>query len=178
MGPGTLGMAIGGDLKSGYAMAGFSAIFITDAPWSYVPTSESLSEPCAQFRGDTTKPPEWNLATACVPKGTFQDGEEWELYGKFGYRIPGTRIFFLDMGVGVSHRKTADLYIFCTGPSSVDLGKDQCNKSEDFITWGEVTERYYPTGLVGLGISVRKDFLFNLDYHSRRGPILGMTWRF
>jgi hypothetical protein len=189
MGDGTMGVSAGGDFRFGYVLGGFSARFIDDFPWSYIPTRQSLTEPCENYKSADYYPVDPNdsskgeLAVDCDDtKGGFHDGEEWEIFGKLGWRVPRIPGLFLDLGAGISYQRTADLYIFCNGitvaPGLPESDWRSCNRSSDFTTWGRIHDRYSPTVLWGIGIEPRKDFLLNIDYHSRRGPLLGMTWRF
>ena len=160
-------VATGRDFSFGYGMVGIAATFVTDAPWSYVATTEPLNDPCLTFQSDPTK--------NCQPKGRFHDGDEWEVFGKLGYRLPLISRVYLNTGMGLSKQKVADLYLFCTGIEDPSGG---CPKSRLFETWGQVDEDYFLTFLGGLTIEMTRQILLNVDYHTRKGFISGLMWRF
>ncbi|MDD5435030.1 MAG: hypothetical protein PH343_06335, partial [Nitrospira sp.] len=63
------GISAGRDFRFGYALLGMSTKFVTDAPWSYVPTRQSLDSACQDFKSVNPK--------NCDPRGRFNDGDEW-----------------------------------------------------------------------------------------------------
>lgn len=148
-------------------MVGISAMFTTDAPWSYVETEEGLEQSCVDFQTDPEKD--------CEPKGRFHDDDEWELFGKLGYRLPLLSMIYVNTGMGVSKQKIADLYIFCVDIEEPGGG---CSKARLFETWGDIKERYYLNFLGGLTVEMTRRFLFNIDYHTRKGLVGGLMWRF
>ncbi len=160
-------VAAGRDFGFGYGMVGISATFTTDAPWSYVETTETLNSPCLTFQSDPTKD--------CVPKGYFHDGDEWEVFGKLGYRLPIIPMVYINTGMGVSKQRTAELYIFCTGIEDPTGG---CPSARLFETWGRVDDDYFLTFLGGLTVEMTHQLLLNIDYHTRNGFISGLMWRF
>lgn len=167
IGSNSTSIAAGRDFSFGYGMVGISATFMTDAPWSYVATTESLDNPCQEFIN--------NVAKDCQPKGRFQDGDEWEVFGKLGYRLPLISRVFLNTGMGLSKQKVADLYLFCTG---IDSATGGCPQSRLFETWGQVDEDYFLTFLGGMTLEMTRQLLLNVDYHTRKGFISGLMWRF
>ena len=167
IGSNSTSVAAGRDFSFGYGMVGIAATFMTDAPWSYVATTETLDNPCQTFQTDTTKD--------CQPKGRFQDGDEWEIFGKLGYRLPLISRVYLNTGMGLSKQRVADLYLFCTGIEDPSGG---CPQSRLFETWGHVDEDYFLTFLGGMTLEMTRQLLLNIDYHTRKGFISGLMWRF
>lgn len=163
-------IAAGRDFGFGYGMLGISATYTTDSPWSYVETTESLNKPCDDFIKDTTK--------SCSPKGRFHDGDEWEIFGKLGYRLPVLKIFYLNMGTGISKQKISDLFVFGEDICTKSVG-NTCTETREFAeTWGQVKEHYYLNFLGGVTVEMTHRLLFNVDYHTRKGLISGFMWRF
>lgn len=167
MGKDSTSVAVGRDFNFGYAMLGISATFTTDEPWSYVSTSESLNKSCMDFQSDPTKD--------CEPKGRFHDGDEWEVFGKLGYRLPLISIIYINTGIGISRQRIAELYIFCVG---IDEPGGGCSKARLFETWGKVSEHYYLNFLGGFTFKMTHHLLFTVDYHTRKGILGGFMWRF
>ena len=167
IGSNSTSVAAGRDFSFGYGMVGVAATFMTDAPWSYVATTETLDNPCLTFQADATKD--------CQPKGRFHDGDEWEVFGKLGYRLPLISRVYLNTGMGLSKQRVADLYLFCTGIDNPDGG---CPQSRLFETWGQVDEDYFLTFLGGMTLEMTRQLLLNVDYHTRKGFISGLMWRF
>ena len=163
-------VAAGRDFDFGYGMLGISTIFITDSPWSYVATEGGLNKPCLDFQAASGK--------YCEPKDRFHDGDEFEVFGKVGYRLPLFSMIYLNAGVGISKQRIADLYIFCVGVEEGSSGTQDCSSSRLFETWGEVDENYYLTLLGGLTVEMTHHLLVNIDYHTRRGLTGGLMWRF
>jgi len=163
-------VAAGRDFSSGYALLGISATFTTDAPWSYVATGEALDGLCSDYQAGTNQD--------CERKGRFHDGDEWEVFGKFGYRFPLLPVLYLGGGFGISRQKIADLYLFC---EEIDLSPGEtksCGKARQFLTWGRTKEHYYANFITGVTIEMTQRFLLNVDYHTRRGLLGGLMWRF
>lgn len=174
------GISVGRDFKFGYTMLGISTAFVTDAPWSYVQTKETLNEQCDNFKSqyDPAHPPD-KLIKNCIPKGNFHDGDEWEVYGKAGYRLPLISMIYLNAGMGISRQRRADLYLFSEEYCTVRAGDGTCaNKPEYSETWGRVKDHYYLNLLGGVGISMTSRMLFNIDYHTRKGLLGGIMYRF
>src|SRR3972149_10595811 len=164
-------VAAGRDFSFGYGMVGIAATFMTDAPWSYVATTATLDNPCQIFQADVTKD--------CQPRGRFQDGDEWELFGKVGYRLPLISRVYLNTGLGVSKQKSAELYLFSEEYCTYRNTGGGCDKKTEYgETWGEVDKDYYMTLLGGISVEMSRRILFNLDYHSRKGLIGGLIWRY
>lgn len=163
-------VAAGRDFDFGYGMLGISTIFITDAPWSYVSTEGGLNNPCLDFQATTGK--------YCEPKGRFHDGDELEVFGKVGYRLPFFSMIYLNTGVGISKQRITDLYIFCVGVEEGSSGTQDCSSSRLFETWGKVDEDYHLTFLGGLSLEMTHHLLLNIDYHTRKGITGGLMWRF
>ncbi len=174
---------IGTDFYFGYGLIGLSTKFTTDAPWSYVQTDETLIEQCEEFI-DYKPPPDPDLTTnieperGCKPKGRFFDGDEWEIFGKIGYRLPLISRVYLNTGLGVSKQKSAELYLFSEEYCTYWNTNGTCTKAEYSETWGEVDEDYFMTFLGGISVEMNRRLLFNLDYHSRKGLIGGLMWRY
>lgn len=160
-------VAAGRDFGFGYAMLGISATYTTDAPWSYVATDDSLSKACTDFQSDSTKD--------CEPKGRFHDGDEWEVFGKAGYRLPFISLIYVNTGIGISKQRIARLYIFCVGIEGAGGG---CSKARLFETWGEVDENHFLTFLGGFTVEMTHRLLLNINYHTRKGLLSGFIWRF
>lgn len=177
MGKESTSLGIGTDFYFGYGLIGLSSKFTTDAPWSYVQTEETLTGPCANFNSKSG--PENELRKKCVPEGQFHDGDEWELFGKIGFRLPLVSALYVNTGVGLAAQKTARLYVFseeyCTYR---DTGGTCVQKAEYGETWGEVDKDYFMTFLGGISLEVNRRLLLNLDYHSRQGIIAGLMWRY
>lgn len=167
MGKNSTSVAAGRDFGFGYAMLGISATFTTDAPWSYVATDDGLSKVCTDFQSDSTKD--------CEPKGRFHDGDEWEVFGKAGYRLPFISLVYVNTGIGISRQRIARLYIFCVGIEEPDGG---CPKARLFETWGEVDDDYFLTFLAGFTVEMTHRLLLNINYHTRKGLLSGFMWRF
>lgn len=163
-------VAAGRDFNFGYALIGVSATFTTDAPWSYVATEEGLDGACSDFQAGTTRD--------CEPKGRFQDGDEWEVFGKLGYRLPLIPIFYISGGLGVSRQKIANLYLFCDEINLIGDETKSCSKAGEFLTWGRTEEHYYTNFLAGVTVEMTRRLLLNLDYHTRKGLLGGLMWRF
>src|SRR3990172_10823563 len=174
IGSNSTSVAAGRDFSFGYGMVGIAATFMTDAPWSYVATTETLDNPCQTFKDNETED--------CQRKGRFQDGDEWELFAKLGYRLPRISRIYLNTGMGLSKQRVADLYLFCTGidksVDGVDISDGGCPQSRLFETWGQVDEDYFLTFLGGMTLEMTRKLLFNVDYHTRKGFISGLMWRF
>lgn len=172
MGKGSAGFGIGSDFYFGYAVIGLSAKFTTDAPWSYVQTEETLIEQCDKFKEYKNNDPE--SPKYCEDKGRFFDGDEWEVFGKVGYRLPLLSSIYLNSGLGLSAQKTAKLYVFYDEyyTDSPD-GKRKYGE-----TWGQVDKDYFMTFLGGISVEMNRRLLINFDYHSRKGLIAGLMWRY
>lgn len=170
------GISAGRDFKFGYAMLGLSSKFTTDSPWSYVPTGQGLQSTCEDFNEKFKEYFENNKdegVVPCKPEGRFHDGEEWEVYGKLGYRIPVISKLYLNAGLGISKQRVSDLYVF-----REDIKLQSGETREYMETWGHVKDHYYLNFLGGVGISVTRRMLFNVDYHTRKGLIGGIMYRF
>ena len=168
---------IGTDFYFGYGLIGLSTKFTTDAPWSYVQTEERLIEPCEYFTSKSG--PENELRKKCTPEGKFNDGDEWEIFGKIGYRLPLISRVYLNTGLGVSKQKSAELYLFSEEYCTYRNTSGVCDKKTEYgETWGEVDKDYYMTLLGGISVEMSHRILFNLDYHSRKGLIGGLMWRY
>jgi len=168
---------IGTDFYFGYGLIGLSTKFTTDAPWSYVQTDETLIELCNQFSSyepSSDKEPD----RGCKHKGRFFDGDEWEIFGKIGYRLPLISRVYLNTGLGVSKQKSAELYLFSEEYCTYKNGGICDMKVEYSETWGEVDKDYFMTFLGGISVEMNRRLLFNLDYHSRKGLIGGLMWRY
>ncbi|MBI5192813.1 MAG: hypothetical protein HZA08_05165 [Nitrospirae bacterium] len=165
MGRNSSGISAGRDFKFGYAMLGLSTKFTTDYPWSYVPTRQSLEGPCQDFKNTDPK--------NCEKRGRYYDGDEWEVFGKLGYRLPVISRLYLNAGLGVSKQRISDLYVF-----REDIQLQNGVTSEFMETWGHVEDRYYLNLLGGVGISMTRRILLNVDYHTRKGLISGIMYRF
>lgn len=163
-------VAAGRDFNFGYALVGVSATFTTDAPWSYVATEEGLDGACSDFQAGTTRD--------CEPKGRFQDGDEWEVFGKLGYKLPLVPMFYLSGGMGISRQRIADLYLFCDEITLIGDETKSCSKAGEFMTWGRTKEHYYANFLAGVTIEMTRRLLLNVDYHTRKGLLGGLMWRF
>src|SRR3989337_153349 len=128
IGSNSTSVAAGRDFSFGYGMVGIAATFMTDAPWSYVATTETLHNPCQTFKDNETEDGQ--------RKGRFQDGDEWELFAKLGYRLPLISRIYLNTGMGLSKQRVADLYLFCTGidksVDGVDISDGGCPQSRWF----------------------------------------------
>jgi len=170
------GFGIGSDFYFGYALIGISARFTTDAPWSYVQTKETLIESCEYF--NTKSGPENELRKKCTQEGNFYDGDEWEVFGKVGFRLPLVSSIYVNSGMGLSAQKSAQLFVF---------SEEYCTYREDGVcvqkmeygeTWGQVDKDYFMTFLGGISVEMNPRLLFNLDYHSRKGLIAGLMWRY
>ncbi len=160
------GIAAGGNIKGGFALVGISSTFTTDAPWSYVETTKNLTGPCETFKADSSKD--------CEPKGTFHDGDEWEIFTKIGIQMPFWQRLYIDAGLGLSHQKLAKLFIFCVGITS----GGNCDSAKSFETWGQIKELFFITYLGGISLRVSPRVLLHLDYHSRQGFQGGFMWVF
>jgi len=169
---------IGTDFYFGYGLIGLSTKFTTDAPCSYVQTDETLIELCNQFSSyepSSDKEPD----RGCKHKGRFFDGDEWEIFGKIGYRLPLISRVYLNTGLGVSKQKSAELYLFSEEYCTYRNTGGVCDKKTEYgETWGEVDKDYYMTLLGGISVEMSRRILFNLDYHSRKGLIGGLIWRY
>ena len=176
LGKESAGFGIGADFYFGYALIGLSATFTTDTPWSYVQTKETLIEPCEYFNSKSD--PENELRKKCTQEGKFHDGDEWEVFGKVGFRLPFVSSIYLNSGLGLSAQKTAQLYVFseeyCTYRAD-----GVCIKEVEYgETWGQVDKDYFMTFLGGISVEMNRRLLINLDYHSRKGLIAGLMWRY
>ena len=164
MGRNSSGISAGRDFKFGYAMLGLSTKFTTDYPWSYVPTRQGLESPCNEFKANEK---------GCEQRGRYNDGDEWEVFGKLGYRMPFISRLYLNAGLGVSKQRISDLYVFV---EEINL---QNGETREFTeTWGHIEDRYYLNLLGGVGISMTRRMLLNVDYHTRKGLIGGIMYRF
>lgn len=178
------GISAGRDFKFGYAMLGFSTTFTTDYPWSYVPTKETLNVQCDQYnmpanQDDPIDPdPANKLLRSCSNKGKYYDGDEWEVYGKVGYKLPVISFIYFNAGMGISKQKESDLYLFSEEYCTVRVGDTCANKPQYSETWGHVEDHYYLNLLGGVGISMTRRMLFNVDYHTRKGLLGGIMYRF
>jgi len=167
LGKDSAGIAAGGYItKGGFALVGISSTFTTDSPWSYVKTTKDLSDPCKTFKNDPSKD--------CQPKGTFHDGDEWEIFTKAGIQTPFWQRLYLDIGLGLSHQRLAKLFIFCVGVTS---GGD-CGSAKSFETWGEIKELFFITYSGGISIRMSPHIFLHFDYHSRQGFQGGFMWVF
>ncbi len=177
MGRQSASLGIGTDFYFGYGLIGLSSKFTTDAPWSYVQTEETLTGQCDYFNSKSG--PENELRKKCVPEGRFNDGDEWELFAKFGFRLPLVTSLYINTGFGLAEQKTARLYVFseeyCTYR---DTGGICVQKAEYGESWGEVDKDYIMTFLGGLSLEMNRRLLVNFDYHSRKGIIAGLMWRY
>lgn len=172
------GLAVGTPFWGGVLQLGLAGIFVDQKPWSYVGTREGLGGPCGAYNQDpviTDPQTGKKLARRCEPQGQFHDGDEWEVFFRWSWGPRSLPVFTLDVGGGLAYHRWVTLYIFCKAFRDTPL--DQCSQAQTFETWGEVQERYLPTGLIGLGWIVGKGRLY-LNYHSRRGILMGWTWRF
>ncbi|MCC6543478.1 MAG: hypothetical protein IT392_03120 [Nitrospirae bacterium] len=176
LGKDNAGFGIGSDFYFGYALIGLSATFITDAPWSYVQTEKTLTESCDYF--NTKSDPENELRKKCTPKGKFHDGDEWEVFGKVGIRLPFVSSIYLNSGLGLSTQKTAQLYVFSEEYCTYRADGTCLQKAEYGETWGQVDKDYFMTFLGGISVEMNRRLLINFDYHSRRGLIAGLMWRY
>lgn len=168
MGKGSAGFGIGSDFYFGYALIGLSARFTTDAPWPYVQTEETLIDQCDKFK-DNNDP-----KNDCEDKGRYFDGDEWEVFGKVGYRLPLLSSIYLNSGLGLSAQKTAKLYVFYD--EYYTASPDGERKYGE--TWGQVDKDYFMTFLGGISVEMNRRLLINFDYHSRKGLIAGLMWRY
>lgn len=177
MGKQSASLGIGTDFYFGYGLIGFSSKFTTDAPWSYVQTHETLTGQCEYFNSKAG--PENELRKKCVPEGLFRDGDEWELFGKAGFRLPVVSALYLNTGLGLAAQKSARLFVFseeyCTYR---DSGGACVQKVEYGESWGEVDKDYFMTFLGGISLEMNRRLLVNLDYHSRKGLVGGLMWRY
>lgn len=180
MGRDSSGISAGRDFKFGYAMLGLSTTFTTDYPWSYVPTRQKLEGTCESFNEKYQEYFDNNKVGykeqgihPCDPKGRKQDGDEWEVFGKLGYRMPFISRLYLNAGLGVSKQRISDLYVF-----REDVTLKNGETREYMETWGHVEDRYYLNLLGGVGISMTRRMLFNVDYHTRKGLTGGIMYRF
>ncbi len=176
MGKESAGFGIGTDIQFGYALIGLSSRFITDAPWSYVQTRETLIEPCEYF--NTKSDPENELRKKCTSAGTFHDGDEWEVFGKIGVRLPLVSSLYFNSGLGLSAQKTAQLYVFSEEYCTYRTEGECIQKVEYGETWGQVDKDYFMTFLAGISVEMNRRLLLNFDYHSRKGVIAGLMWRY
>lgn len=177
IGSNSTSVGIGTDFHFGYGLIGFSSSFITNAPWSYVQTGESLIEPCDNF--NTKSGPENELRKKCSTKGKYYDGDELEVFGKIGYKLPLISTVYLNTGIGVSKQKSAELYLFSEEYCTYRNPIGKCDKVIEYSeTWGKVDEDYYMTILGGISVEMSRRILINLDYHSRKGLIGGLIWRY
>ncbi len=167
---------IGTDFYFGYGLIGVSTKFTTDTPWSYVQTEETLIEPCEYFTSKSG--PENELRKKCTTKGRFNDGDEWEVFGKLGFRLPLVSAVYLNTGLGLSAQKSAQLYVFSEEYCTYRADGACIQKAEYGETWGEVDKDYYMTLLGGISVEMSRRILFNLDYHSRKGLTGGLMWRY
>jgi len=184
LGKESAGFGIGRDFNFGYGLIGLSSKFTTDAPWSYVQTYETLKYKCQEFKDyvppqdsdpETHKEPE----KACESKGTFFDGDEWELFGKIGIRLPVISVVYLNTGLGIAAQKSSKLYLFSEEYCTYREQNSDCGyKVEYGETWGEVDKDYFMTFLGGISVEMNRRLLINLDYHSRKGLIAGLMWRY
>ena len=196
LGKNSTGVAVGRDFGFGYGLVGLSAKFITDGPWSYVPTEESLKNSCNDFHvaepvdPDESDQDESKAARDCNENGVFDDGDEWEVFGKLGFRIPVFSRFFVNTGLGISKKRTSELFTFCDdiklackweGGEKVCETKpenDCYEKAGEFVTWGHVEENYYLNFIGGISVEITRRMLLNIDYHTRQGLLSGIMWRF
>ena len=176
-------VAAGRDFRFGYGLVGISSRFTTDAPWSYVPTTESLNNLCRDFIGSPIDPA--GNTKNCEQRGFFRDGDEWEVFGKLGFRLPIISRVYINTGMGVSKQKITELFIFCDKigltPAEISSGvinTKSCSKAEEFISWGQVKEHYYLNFLGGLTVEMTRQLFLNIDYHARNGLMSGLMWRF
>ena len=176
MGKGSAGFGIGSDFYFGYALIGLSAKFTTDAPWSYVQTEETLTGPCEYF--NTKSDPENELRKKCTQEGKFHDGDEWEVFGKVGFKLPLVSSIYLNSGLGLSAQKTAQLYVFSEEYCTYRQDGACIQKVEYGETWGQVDKDYFMTFLGGISVEMNRRILLSLDYHSRKGLIGGLIWRY
>ena len=176
MGKGSAGFGIGSDFYFGYALIGLSAKFTTDAPWSYVQTEETLIGPCEDF--NTKSGSENELRKKCTQEGKFHDGDEWEVFGKVGFRLPLVSSIYLNSGLGLSAQKTAQLYVFSEEYCTYRADGECIQKVEYGETWGQVDKDYFMTFLGGISVEMNRRLLINFDYHSRKGLIAGLLWRY
>lgn len=185
LGKNSTGVAFGRDFGFGFGMVGLSAKFITDGPWTYIPTEDALKNTCDEFKNSPTLIDENNkvgVAKDCKEEGLFNDGDEWEVFGKLGFRIPLIPKVYFNSGIGVSRKKTTELFMFCDAiklacPEDVCEPKS-CSKAEEFVTWGHVKENYFMNFIGGITFEMTHRMLLNIDYHTRQGLLSGLMWRF
>ena len=176
MGRQSAGFGIGTDFNFGYGLIGLSAKFTTDAPWSYVQTEETLIGPCEDF--NTKSGSENELRKKCTQEGKFHDGDEWEVFGKVGFRLPLVSSIYLNSGLGLSAQKTAQLYVFSEEYCTYRADGECIQKVEYGETWGQVDKDYFMTFLGGISVEMNRRLIINFDYHSRKGLIAGLLWRY
>lgn len=180
MGKNSAGVSAGRDFKFGYALLGISARFVDDFPWSYVHTNKDLNEQCDYYESqyDPYPPPD-KLIKNCIRKGNFYDGDEWELFSKAGYRLPFIPMVYLNTGIGISRQRKVELYLFSEEYCRARDNNNACIEKPTYDeTWGRVRDYYYMNLLGGLGFEVTPHMLINIDYHSRRGLLGGIMYRF
>lgn len=164
LGKNSTGVAVGRDFGFGYGLVGLSAKFITDGPWSYVPTEEDLNSSCEYFESNEK---------GCEYKGRYYDGDEWEIFGKAGYKLPVVSIIYLNAGMGISKNRTTKLYLL-----KEDVKLTSGETVEFMETWGHVKENYYLNFIGGVSVEITRRMLLNIDYHTRQGLLSGLMWRF